>query len=145
MDEKKMDVQTERDIDTGGDMEILDMEPVVREFVRRSDSQRTLQKKRRKRNGEFPPKWLWPGVAVVLFVTVNLCGIPITGAGTAILIAVLEVILALCLFRAPLWMHVFAIAVNVVLGIIFELLLYMLLASLVYAAAAWAFYMWERR
>lgn len=139
------------------DMEILDMEPVVREFVRRSDSQKTLRKKRRQRNGWLPawlwpgngklPGWLWPAVAAAVFLAVILCGIlwlkiaPVT----VILVAVLEVVLAFLLCRSQIWVHGLAIVVNIVLGIIFPFLLYMVFACLIYGACVWALHMWGKR
>lgn len=166
------------------DMEILDMEPEVREFVRKGDSRKTLQKKRQKREGKVPrwlqpgvlgklwmgvtgrlrkgdgrawewlwpgkgrlPVWLWPLTAALVFLAVILCGIlwlKITPV-TVILAAVLEAVLAFLLCRSPIWLHGLVIVLNVVLGIIFPVLPYMVLVSLVYGVFVWALHMWGKR
>lgn len=146
------------------DMEILDMEPEVREFVRRSDSRKTLRQKEWQRKGKNPtekgrtmgrlwpenrkaPEWLWPIVAAAVFLVVILCGIlwlkisPVT----VILVAVLEAVLAFLLCRSQIWIHGLVIVVNIVLGIIFPFLLYMVLVCLIYVACVWALHMWRKR
>lgn len=130
-----------------GDMEFLDIDqPVIHEFVKKNDSQRTLEKKRRKREG-VSMDWLWPLIGAVVFLAVILCGIfwlrlwlvPV------LLVAVLEVVLALCLCRSPLWLHGLVIVLNIVLGVVFQMALYMVLASLIYGAGVGTLYMWRNR
>lgn len=132
-------------IETEGDMEILDMEPELHEFVRESDIGKNLKRKKRW-PGDGLPDWLWPAVGGVVFLAVILCGILWlkVAAVTVILVAVLEEVLAYCLYHAPLWLHGAVIVMNVVLGMIFPVLVFMILANLIYVSGVWAFYQGER-
>lgn len=140
MEESKMN----NPIETEGDMEILDMEPVLHEFVRKSDTGKNLPRKKRRLAGGLPG-WLWPAVAFVLLVTVILCGILWlkVAAVTVILVSVLEMVLAFCLYHGPLWLHGAVIVMNVVLGMVFPVLVFMILVNLIYVSGVWAFYQGE--
>lgn len=122
------------------ELEILDMETEIKEFVRkpdkgRLDGSRTLQKKRRKREADNR-SWLWLGGFCLVFLSVILCGILLCRepALTVILVAILEALLSLCLCRSPIWLHGLVIILNTALGVVFQWTVYMLLASLIYLA-----------
>lgn len=120
------------------DLEFLDTESVVKEFVRRPEtgrmnSKRTLQKKRRKRQDDYS-QWLWLAGFCIVWIAVVICGIALckTSAVTVILVAVLEVALSMCLCRSQIWLHGLVVVLNIVLGIVFKLTGFMILASLIY-------------
>lgn len=129
--EKKNEVQ---------DLEFLDTEPVVKEFVRRTEisrmnSKRTLQKKRRKRQANYN-QWLWLAGFFIVWIAVVICGIALCKASavTVILVAILEAALSMCLCRSQIWLHGLVVILNIVLGIVFHLTVFLILASLIYLA-----------
>lgn len=140
MEESKMN----NPIETEGDMEILDIEPVLHEFVRESDAGKNLQRKKRRPEASLPD-WLWTAVGIVAFLAVILCGIfwLKVAAVTVILVAALEEALAYCLYHAPLWLHGAVIVLNVVLGMVFPVLAFMILVNVIYLSGVWAFYQGE--
>lgn len=140
MEESKMN----NPIETEGDMEILDIEPVLHEFVRESDAGKNLQRKKRRPESSLPD-WLWTAVGIVAFLAVILCGIfwLKMAAVTVILVAALEEALAYCLYHAPLWLHGVVIVLNVVLGMVFPVLAFMILVNVIYLSGVWAFYQGE--
>lgn len=122
------------------DLEFLDTETVVKEFVRRPgtsrmNSKRTLQKKRRKRQADHS-QWLWLAGFCIVWLAVVICGIALCKASavTVILVAILEAALSLCLCRSQIWLHGLVIILNIVLGIIFHLTVFLILVSLIYLA-----------
>lgn len=125
---------------TKNDLEFLETEPEVKEFVRRTQTNRmnqsrTLQKKRRKREADYR-QWIWLALFCIVWLVAVICGITIcdTPVITVILVAVLETALFLCLCRSPIWLHGLVVVLNIVLGIIFQRWLFMILASIIYIA-----------
>lgn len=80
------------------------------------------------------PEWIWITFGIVLEVALILAGIflcqePLT---TVLLIIIIENALAVCLSKAPLWLHGIVVFANVVLGIVFSMLLFMGVVSVIY-------------
>lgn len=146
----------EKNGNNAGDMEFLDVEPEIKEFIRKSDAQtkrtrkidekKTLQRKRRKRQGgSKEPLWLIGAACISLAVL--LCGIfllklPVI---TVVLVIILELILSACLCRSPIWLHGLILLLQIVLGILFHMPLFMLLACAVYLAGIWVLHIWGDR
>lgn len=134
-------------------LEILDVQQEPREFMRssspakaqgekirnektRTQGERTLEHKRRKRKGQASP-WLWlAGLVLNYVIVIILCILPLKiPAWTTIAVIVLETFLAMCLCQSPIWLHGLVIVVNLVLGFAFSMPVFMLLASEVYFVA----------
>lgn len=122
------------------DLEFLDTDPVLKEFVRRPEisrmnRKRTLRKKRRKRQADHS-QWLWLAGFCIVWLAVVICGIALCKASavTVILVAILEAALSMCLCRSPIWLHGLVVVLNIVLGIVFYQLVFLILVSLIYLA-----------
>lgn len=105
-------------------------ESEIREFTRKTKDSR----KKNLETGVQP--WMWPAGFVLVVVAVIVCGILLCKdpVATVILVSVLEILLAGCLCESPVWLHGLVIVLNVVLGIIFHVAVFLILACVVYLA-----------
>lgn len=110
-------------------LEFLDLEPEVKEFVRRERKSVSQPEKRGSSH-------LWMAILLAAVVAVALCGILWLKLPAAIvlLVIILEAALGACLRNTPLWLHGLVVAANIVLGIVFEMVIFLLLANVVYLA-----------
>ena len=63
---------------------------------------------------------------------------------TVCLMAVLEVVLARCLYPLPIWIHLVVLAVEIVAGVFAGQALFAILAALVYLVTVILFCYWKR-
>ncbi len=87
--------------------------------------------------------WLYLALLLVaaglsLWVGLALLHIPLL---TAVVVVVVEAVLAFFLRETPVWLHLLVLILNVALGVIFSFVAFMLLASLIYLAAIFALHM----
>ena len=110
----------------------------IKEFVHKSKADRKsisdiYQKMCPKQFTDYRPLlYIAGGILVLLGVIlcgILLCKIPVA---TAVIISLLEVLLAVSLCKSPLWLHGLAVVLNIVLGIVFDIPVFMVLASAVY-------------
>ncbi len=71
------------------------------------------------------------GIIVSIFV----CEIPVV---PVCMIVVIEALLAVCLHNLPIWLHGVVIVIQIISGIIFEKLIFMILTALLYLGAIFA-------
>ena len=92
-----------------------------------------------------------PVVVLVAFVVVALAMIlisilalhlPVVAVCT---IVILEALLAACLNRIPIWVHGLIVIAEIVAGIVFGKIVFMVLMAVVYVTAVTLLYMWSRR
>lgn len=133
-------------------LEFLDLEPEIKEFVRKTStesdyiarlkpqgvSQKQIinRKKRaraRARRGRMNPLL---SVLILLAAVVGtaLCGILWLELppSTVLIVIVLEEVLAVCLRNTPVWLHLLVVIGNIILGVAFDMVVFLLLANLVY-------------
>lgn len=114
----------------------------IREFVRRLDGQqigvsnkkRSSQNRRRKYSLIDIPEVLWFVGGILIILAVILAGILLCKVPTLVVMAItlLEVALAVCLNQEQLWLHMGVIILNIILGLVFHMIIFMLLASVAY-------------
>ncbi len=124
-----MGEQGQEKLQTDDGLEFLDLEPEVKEFVRAEARHEAEPDKKEDSH-------LWMALLLAAAVAVALCGILWLKLPAAIvlLVVILEAALGACLRHAPLWLHGVVLVGNLVLGIVFELAVFLLLADLVYLA-----------
>ena len=124
---------------TAENMDDLHTEPEIKEFMHKPDAGKNAGLFRQLIQGERKVKvqpWMWAAGFAVVLLAVILCGILLCKAPavTVIIVSILEALLAICLCQSPIWLHGLVVVVNVVLGIIFHVTIFMILACLVYLA-----------
>lgn len=110
------------------------VQPEIKEFVR-------SQGNTKKAGNHIDVKLIvFLAVFVVVLVGAILCGILLCKEpiATVIIVAVLEAVLSFCLCKTQIWLHGAVVILNVVLGFIFKMPLYLVLAALVYVAGVLA-------
>ena len=125
---------------TTEEKEMFHAETEISEFTRKT-------KESKKKDLELSSQpWMWPvGFALVL-IAVIVCGILLckNPVATVILVSILETLLAGCLCKSPVWLHGLVIVLNVVLGIIFHVTVFMILACVVYLAGILVLHVLEK-
>lgn len=119
--------------------ELQDKEPEIREFVRKTDehmsqAKRALERKRRRRAIGDYVVWIVLICVLLNYAIIITCSILFVEipALVVVLVVVFETLLAVCLCQSPIWLHGLVILINLVLGMIFSMLVFMLLASEIY-------------
>ena len=115
-------------------------EPEIREFTRKTKD----NKKKSLEPGS--QLWIWPAGFALVLIAVIVCGILLckNPIATVILVSILETLLAGCLCKSPVWLHGLVIVLNVVLGIIFHVTVFMILACVVYLAGILVLHVLEK-
>lgn len=133
-------------------LEFLELEPEIKEFVRKPKaespftahlkpqgvSQKQIINRKKRARARARRNRMSPLLALLILLAAVLCTalcgilwlkIP---ASTVILVIVLEEMLAVCLRNTPVWLHLLVVVGNILLGAVFEMAVFLLLANLVY-------------
>ena len=126
--------------------ELSDIE--LREFMRRLDSESTSTSKktlsgnkRKRRKRKFStldiPDILWyaGGIGIILLIMLLEVLILKIPALTVITVAFLEIILSICLNPESFGFHAGAVILNIVLGVVFHMTVFMSMAGVLYVVA----------
>ena len=101
-------------------------------FQEKEESQ--FQKKIKKSMWDIP-EWTWFALGIILDIGLILAGIFLCKEPllTVLLVVGIESALAICLSKAPFWIHGMVVVANIILGVMFQMWFFMLVVSIIYA------------